>query len=396
MSCLEADASFSKPRYEVADVFRQNTHLLKSISYEHWRVVNAIINCRSPKLGGHKLVCRDCGYEQISYNSCRNRHCPKCQANSQAQWVYERTQELLPIRYFHIVFTVPAALNTLILQNKRVLYDILFRAASETLQQAARNPKNLGAKIGFIAVLHTWGQNLLDHPHLHCIVTGGGLSIDNSSWVRSRDDFFVSVHILNRLFKGKYLYYLKQAYMANALGFFGKSSTTGDADEFERLLSVCYSKKWVVYCKKPFQDSLRVLKYIGRYTHRVAISNRRIVNINGGNVSFIWKDYRDGNRKKVMTLSVSEFMRRFLLHVLPEGFKRIRFYGFLSNAHKKENLREIRRLLSCDIEPQLPSPAFVAEAFEVVGNRCPRCKSTNINITELPAELIINSYWNTA
>jgi predicted Zn-ribbon and HTH transcriptional regulator len=396
MGCIEAATVFPRPKFEVADVFRQSTQLLKGISYDQWKVVNAIINCRGPKLGGHKLVCHECGYEQISYNSCRNRHCPKCQASKQAQWVYERTQELLPIKYFHIVFTVPAVLNSLILQNKRVLYDILFRAANETLQEAAGNPKNLGAKIGFIAILHTWSQNLLDHPHLHCIVTGGGLSRDKSAWIKSRNNFFISIHILNRLFRGKYLHYLKQAYAAKELSFFGKSRKTEEAAEFAKLLDECYAKKWVVYAKKPFSDPLRVLKYIGRYTHRVAISNKRILNFTGGNVSFIWKDYRDKNRKKVMTLGSSEFMRRFLLHVLPEGFKRIRFYGLLSNGHKNENLKYIRRLLCIDLESQQRSYDFFLEAPEIIEKRCPRCNSVNIQIIEIPPEEASNSYWNSA
>jgi predicted Zn-ribbon and HTH transcriptional regulator len=396
MSCIEATARFVRPQFEVADVFRDNTHLLKGISNEQWKVVNAIISCRGPKLGGHKLVCQECGYEQISYNSCRNRHCPKCQANKRAEWVYARTQELLPIRYFHIVFTVPALLNDLFLQNKRTLYEILFRAASKTLQEAAGNPRNLGAKIGFISILHTWGQNLLNHPHLHCVVTGGGLSPDKSTWIKSRDDFFISINILNRLFRGKFLYYLKQAYAEKRLSFFGKSCKEEDPVGFAELLNECYGKKWVVYAKKPFSDPLHVLKYIGRYTHRVAISNKRILSISGGNVSFIWKDYRDNNNKKVMTLTVSEFMRRFLLHVLPEGFKRIRFYGIMSNGHKNKSLECIRNLLCCNTESQSQSIEYLSEPLDNAEIRCPRCKSVNIQIIELSPEETVKFYWNSA
>jgi predicted Zn-ribbon and HTH transcriptional regulator len=395
MSCIEAAALFIRPKLEVADVFRQNIHLLHGISREQWKVANAVMNCRGPKLGGHKLVCHECGYEQISYNSCRNRHCPKCQANKRAEWVSARMQELLPVKYFHIVFTVPAVLNALILQNKRVLYDVLFRAASETLQEAAGNPKNLGAQIGFIAVLHTWSQNLLDHPHIHCIVTGGGLSRDKSEWIKSKDNFFISIHILNRLFRGKYLYYLKQAYETNCLSFFGKLSKADSAPEFARLLDECYAKKWVVFSKKPFQDPLRVLKYIGRYTHRVAISNRRITDISGGNVSFLWKDYKDQNKKKVMTLSATEFMRRFLLHVLPQGFKRIRFYGILSNRYKNKNLKAIRLFLCSDMEIN-PQTCALPNTLDLGGKRCPRCKSENIEEVELPPEDFENRYWNSA
>ncbi len=396
MSCIDAAARFQKPQFEVADVFRENTHFLHGISREQWKVVNAIINCRGPKLGGHKLVCRECGYEQISYNSCRNRHCPKCQASKQAQWVYERTQELLPIKYFHIVFTVPSALNALILQNKRLLYDVLFRAASETLQQAAENPKNLGAQIGFIAVLHTWSQNLMDHPHLHCIVTGGGIGRDTSKWIKCRDNFFLSVHILNRLFRGKYLHYLKKAYETGEVRFFGKLQTTGNTGEFSSLLNACYAKKWVVYAKKPFHDPLHVLKYIGRYTHRVAISNRRIIGFSGGNVSFIWKDYRNGNKRKVMTLAASEFMRRFLLHVLPQGFKRIRFYGILSNRYKNKSIESVRHMLCCDAGVDSMSSLAPFEYPGSVEKRCPRCRSENIQITEVAPKDFEEVYWDSA
>jgi predicted Zn-ribbon and HTH transcriptional regulator len=396
MSCIEATARFTKPKFEVADVFRHNTHLLSGISYEQWKVVNAIINCRGPKLGGHKLVCQDCGYEQISYNSCRNRHCPKCQANKRAEWVNARTQELLPIKYFHIVFTVPALLNDLFLQNKRTLYEILFRAASKTLNEAARNPKNLGANIGFISILHTWGQNLLNHPHLHCVVTGGGLSPDRSTWINCRDDYFISVHILNRLFKGKFLFYLKNAYAAKEISFRGTFRGKAGKVEFAKLLTACYGKKWVVYAKKPFSDPLHVLKYIGRYTHRVAISNNRIVNIANGNVSFIWKDYRDNNGKKVMTLTAHEFMRRFLLQVLPDGFKRIRFYGIMSNAYKNKNLDRIRTLLSFEADAQSLSNEYLSEQPGIEDHICPRCKSKNVQIIEISPEGIIEWYWNSA
>jgi predicted Zn-ribbon and HTH transcriptional regulator len=396
MSCIETRRTFAKPKYEVADVFRQNTHLLTNMSYEQWKVVNAIINCRGPKLGGHKLVCHTCGYEEIAYNSCRNRHCPKCQAKNRAQWVYARTQELLPIKYFHIVFTVPAVLNALILQNKRTLYDILFRAASETLQEAAGNLKNLGARIGFIAILHTWGQNLLDHPHLHCIVTGGGLSLNKSAWVKSRDDFFIAINILNQLFRGKYLYYLKKAYVEGRLAFHGKLQEAGGERAFKALLDDCYAKKWVVFSKKPFSDPARVLKYIGRYTHRVAISNSRIVSVADGTVSFVWKDYRDDNKKKVMTLTSSEFMRRFLLHVLPLGFKRIRFYGLLSNGYKRENLKRVRLLLGSVVTSQTALEESSLMLYEGAERKCPRCKSDKIQFIDVPPEEIVKSYWSSA
>jgi len=247
---------YSKPKYEVADVFRDNTHKLTGISYPQWLVVNAILRCRTKKMGGHSLFCPNCGYKEISYNSCRNRHCPKCQTMKKIKWLQDRFTEILPIKYFHIVFTLPSQLNRIVLQNKKELYDILFKSAKETLEEAALNPKNLGAKIGFIAVLHTWGQNLMDHPHLHCVVTGGGLSKDKTKWISSRDDYFISVKLLGKLFRGKYLYYLNELYKGKKLSFHGKLSKYKEGAHFQRLLSECYSKDWVVYTKKPFSPDI--------------------------------------------------------------------------------------------------------------------------------------------
>jgi hypothetical protein len=384
MKYIHPKTPFTKPKYEVAEIFRPNTHLLNGINYEQWKVVNAIISCRSEKLGGHKLVCNDCGHEEISYNSCRNRHCPKCQAKNRMQWVEERIKEVLPIKYFHVVFTLPDILNGLILQNKKELYDILFKSVSETLNEAAMNPKNLGAKIGFISILHTWGQNLMDHPHIHCIVTGGGLSADKKKWIKSRDTFFIAIGILRKLFRGKYLYYLKKSYEKGSLKFHGKLQELSEEDNFNRLLSDCYAKEWVVNTRKPFSTPLHVLKYIGRYTHRVAISNSRIININDNKVTFTWKDNRD-EKKKVMTLTAEEFMRRFLLHVLPKGLKRIRFYGILCNGCKKENLRVIRSLLCDDGSSAGSNPESLLKIYNVDDEKvCPKCKSKNIQIIEIP------------
>jgi hypothetical protein len=312
------------------------------------------------------------------------------------EWVQDRVKETLPISYFHIVFTLPDILNILILQNKKELYEIFFKSVGETLNESARNPKNLGANIGFISILHTWGQNLLDHPHIHCVVTGGGLSKDKTKWISSRDNFFISVKILGKLFQGKYLYYLKKAYDEGKLQFHGKIENDGNEDGFRKLLSECYNKKWVVFSKKPFSDPLHVLKYIGRYTHRVAISNNRIVSIDGQKVSFLWKDYRDQNKKKIMTLSVEEFMRRFLLHVLPKGLKRIRFYGLLCNGYKKENLKLIRLLLCKDglvSSPVLDSPL---KTYEGNDGRCPKCKSKNIDIIEIEPEIKRKRFFSTS
>jgi hypothetical protein len=382
MKCITPKTPIPRPRFEVADVFRPNTHLLNGLTYEQWKVVNAIISCRSEKLGGHKLVCLDCGHEEISYNSCRNRHCPKCQGKDRMEWVKERVKETLPIRYFHIVFTIPEILNGLIQQNKKEMYEILFKAVGETLNEAAKNPKNLGARIGFFSILHTWGQNLLDHPHIHCVVTGGGLNKEKTEWIKSRDNFLISVKILGKLFRGKYLYYLKKLYEEGKLGFHGKMEVVGDEPGFNQLLNECYAKKWVVYSKKPFDDPIQVLKYLGRYTHRVAISNSRIINYSEGKVSFLWKDYRDKNKKKVMSLSVEEFMRRFLLHVLPKGFKRIRFYGILCNGYKKENLRLIRYLLRKE-GLMVSSNSEKIESPEYDVNMCPKCKSKHTYSVEI-------------
>lgn len=380
MKYIHPETPIKRPKFEVADIFRPNTHLLNGITYEQWKVVNAIISCRSEKLGGHKLVCLDCGHEEISYNSCRNRHCPKCQGKDRMEWVEQRVKESLPIKYFHIVFTIPDTLNALIQQNKREMYEILFKAVGETLNESAKNPKNLGANVGFISILHTWGQNLLDHPHIHCVVTGGGLNKEKTKWIRSRDNYFISVKILGKLFRGKYLFYLKRLYNEGKLSFHGKIEDIGDENSFNGFLSSCYSKKWVVYSKKPFEDPIHILKYLGRYTHRVAIGNNRIINYRNGKVDFLWKDYRDGNKKKVMSLNVEEFMRRFLLHVLPKGFKRIRFYGILCNSYKQENLEIIRHLL---VDEGILLPSLNEPESEYDATICPKCRSKHTYIVEI-------------
>ena len=327
---------------EVQDIFRQygpvyqQTHAL---SREQLQALEAIQTCRTAALGGHVEVCDTCGVLQISYNSCRNRHCPKCQALRQARWVAERTNDLLNVGYFHVVFTLPEALNPIALQNPRVVYDLLFRAAADTLTELAANSEYLGARIGMTGVLHTWGQNLMYHPHLHVIVPGGGLtSID--TWQPSRKKFFIPVKVLSRLFRGKFLAYLQAA----RLEFHGAVEALRDPAEFAAWLAPLYAKEWVVYCKPPFGNARRVVAYLGRYTHRVAISNARILRLEDGQVTFRWRDYRDGNQQKEMTVSAEEFIRRFLLHVLPPGFMRIRHYGFLSPRNKGTHLRRCQRL----------------------------------------------------
>jgi len=334
-----------KPVIEVSDIFRENLDKIGKISPEKWKVVNAIISCRTARLGGHVYECDNCGHEIISYNSCRNRHCPKCQGLARAKWLDNRMKELLPVEYFHVVFTIPDILNRTALCNKEVVYNILFRAVKETLLEASLNPKNIGARIGFLAILHTWGQNLLDHPHIHCVVPGGGLSDDGNSWISSKSGFLISVKVLKKLFGGKFLDYLKRAFQDHKLHFYGENKELEIPKHFQKLIDQAYAKEWVLYVKKPFSGPKQMLQYLGKYTHRVAISNHRIIDVKDDRVIFKWRDYKDGNTMKTMSVSVEEFMRRFLLHVIPKRFVRIRFYGLLSNRNKKEMLIKCREIL---------------------------------------------------
>jgi ribosomal protein L32 len=308
------------------------------------KTMKAIEACRTSILGGHVDVFEHCGYERISYNSCRNRHCPKCQGLAKEQWLLERERDLLEVGYFHVVFTVPDSLNHLALQNQKLFYSLLFKAASETLLELSRDPKYLGAQIGFISVLHTWGQNLMDHPHVHCIVPGGGLSFDGTRFIPSRKKFFIPVKVLSRKFRGKLLAFLKEAFQDGELHFFGKLAPLAGKLNFQSLLDDLYQKQWIVYCKKPFKSPWHVLRYLGRYTHRVALSNQRIIDLQDDQVTFSWRDYKDNNKTKLMTLDVSEFIRRFLLHVLPSRFVKIRHYGILSNRNRSTKLRLCQRL----------------------------------------------------
>jgi hypothetical protein len=307
--------------------------------------MRAIEVCRTAVLGGHKDQCDNCGHQEISYNSCRNRHCPKCQTLRKERWIEARREDLLPIPYFHLVFTLPSELNPLVSMNRKVLSDLLFRSVSETLTQLAKDPKHLGAEIGGIGILHTWGQNLMDHPHIHCIVTGGGLSSDRSRWVSSRKGFFIPVRVISALFKGKFLDLLKKCFQSDALVFPDRIRHLKQSEDFERFRRPLYRKKWVVYCKPPFDGVQGVLQYLGRYTHRIAISNNRILNIRNGDVSFLWRDYADQNRQKTMTLKADEFIRRFLLHVLPSRFVRIRHFGLLANRKRKNTIALCRKIL---------------------------------------------------
>ncbi len=367
----------SPPRLDVAEVFRsyQDQYLAtQAASFEQRRVVRDLIACRTAALGGHLRRCGDCGHEQIAYNSCRNRHCGKCQGHKQAAWLEAQCANLLEVPYYHIVFTLPQGLGPLALQNKRVLYGLLFRAASETLSTIARDPKHLGAKIGFTAVLHTWGQTLLHHPHLHCVVPAGGLSPDKQRWIAAREQFFLPVRVLSRLFRGKYLAYLRQAYQAGRLVLAGRLKDLAQAKAWRAFVEPLGKIDWVVYAKAPFGSAEQVLKYLARYTHRVAISNQRLVSLDNGQVAFGYKDYRRGER--VMRLEAVEFMRRFLLHVLPKGFVRIRHYGLMANRSRKDNLRLCRRLLGSVVEPDSDTtPTNSTDPASSEGpDLCPACQ----------------------
>lgn len=336
---------------EVADIFRQLGPAYRqdhadALSGGQVRVMRDIERCRTAALGGHVEQCDACGHQRVSFNSCRNRHCPKCQTLTRAQWIEDRLGEVLPVEYFHVVFTVPQEIAALAHQNKSVVYDILFRATAETLRTIAADPKHLGAEIGFIAVLHTWGQNLLHHPHLHCVVPGGGVSLDGQHWVRCKPGFFLPVRVLSRLFRRIFLAQLRDAFNGHRLEFYNALAGLQDAAAFAAYLTPASHAEWVVYAKPPFGGPDQVLAYLGRYTHRVAIANSRLLSFGDGKVAFKWKDYRNESKHKVMCLQGDEFVRRFLLHVLPLGFQRIRQYGLLANCTRKVKLERCRQLLN--------------------------------------------------
>jgi hypothetical protein len=339
-----------KAPLELADVLRRHgptyRHLhADSLDREQRRVMRAIEQCRTAALGGHVEQCDACGHQRIAYNSCGNRHCPKCQSLARAQWLERRQADLLPVPYFHVVFTVPQEIAAIAFQNKRIVYDILFQATAEALQTIAADPRHLGATIGFIALLHTWGQNLVHHPHLHCIIPGGGLAADGTRWVACRPGFFLPVRVLSRLFRRLFLERLQQAFDIGALRFFSSLAHLSEPGEFASYLAGSRQTGWVVYAKEPFGGPQQVLDYLGRYTHRVAISNSRLISQTDQHVTFRWRDYRHPGRPRVMRLDACEFLRRFLLHVLPHGLQRIRHYGLLSNRLRESSLATCRRLL---------------------------------------------------
>jgi len=340
------------------------------------KVMNAIESCRTSKLGGHIDECDNCGHIRISYNSCRNRHCPKCQGLAKERWVMDRKSDLLPVEYFHVVFTVPDTLNPLILRNQKEIYGILFKSISETLLELGKDPKYLGADIGFIGILHTWGQNLMDHPHIHCIVPGGGLSFDSNRWISSREQFLIPIKVVSRLFRGKFLYNLKDAYCKDKLIFCGKIQDISEEENFNELVDSLYKQEWVVYSKPPFKSPGYVLEYLGRYTHRVAISNNRVTDISGGKVTYKYRDYKDGNKNKLMTVGAHEFIRRFLLHILPDNFVKIRHYGILSNRNRSTKLKRCKELLGISTKKTKEKISWQELLKELTGKDpriCPHC-----------------------
>jgi hypothetical protein len=384
-----------RPTLEVADIFRQHGAPYREahqLCYEQLRVMRAIEVCRTAALGGHVEKCDHCDATRNAYNSCRNRHCPKCQNSDRMKWLENRKAELLPVEYFHVVFTMPEQIAQVAFYNKETVYGILFHATSETLLTIARDPKHLGAEIGFFAILHTWGQNLLHHPHLHCVVPGGGLSPDYERWISCLPGFFLPVAVLSRLFRRLFLEQLEDAFYKNELRFPGCIEPLQDAFAFDALLRSHEDREWVVYAKPPFGGPQQALAYLGRYTHRVAISNHRLLSLEDGRVTFQWKDYRSEHREKskTMTVDAEEFQRRFLIHTLPAGFQRIRHYGFLANCHRRDKLEYCRSLLMAGAAALLPQPAECAGMKEALTekedlHRCPRCGvGSMIRVAVLP------------
>src|SRR6266581_420620 len=355
-----------RPPIEVADLIRTAGESFyegsqKWLTWLHLKVLNAILRCRTAALGGHLDACSGCGHRAISFNSCRNRHCPKCQANARDRWLEARNHELLPTRYVHVVFTLPHELAPLALQNKRVIYDLLFRISAETLLEIARDPQHLGADIGFFSVLHTWNQKLELHPHVHCVVPAGGPSFDHSHWIRSHHTFFLPVKVLGRVFRGRFVAALKRAFQDGQLDFHGGLQPLAQPKTFSSWLRTLFRKDWVVYSKHPFGGPQLVLQYLGRYTHRVAVSNHRLVSFADSKVTFRWRDSAHHNEQKLLTLSLDEFLRRFLLHVLPKGFVRIRHFGFLAHRRRATLLPLCFQVLASISPPQIEPAASPAQ-----------------------------------
>lgn len=374
----------SRPTLEVADIFCAHADNFidnHTLGFHQLKVIRAITRCRTAALGGHVDVCPQCGGEPaISYNSCRNRHCNKCQAQARHRWIDARKEELFQTRYFHVVFTLPHELQTLVLQNQAELYNLLFRAVAQTLREIARNPEHLGAEIGFFGILHTWGQNLLFHPHIHCVIPGGGISANRDSWIHPKYPFFLPVKALAKVFRGKFVAGLRRAHRKKRLTCAGSIQHLVDAKYFAAFLRTLFRQDWIVYAKPAFGGPEQVIRYLGRYTHRVAISNHRLVTFDGDHVTFRWRDYAGGNKTKMMTVSADEFIRRFMLHVLPKGFVRIRHFGVMANYNRSESIALCRKLLA--MTPLIRSPACRAPNATWL---CPRCRARMIVILRLTA-----------
>ena len=371
----------TRPAVEVADILRvQGQRFLDryraSFDFQQLKVFRALLNCRTAALGGHLDACPQCGFQAISYNSCRNRHCPKCQAQARERWLAAREQELLATDYFHVVFTVPHELNLLAQDNARHFYHLLFTATAATLLEIAADPKHLGAEIGILSILHTWGQNLLAHPHIHCVIPAGGISRDHTRWVQPRyPGFFLPVKVLSRVFRGKFIAGLKRLYRREQLRCAGPSAALAEEKQFRQLLRRLHRQDWVVYAKPAFGGPRQVLRYLGRYTHRVAISNHRLVSFDGERVTFRWKDYAHGSPTRLMTLTATEFLRRFFLHVLPKGFVRIRHFGFLANRFRAARVKLCRQLLA---NAPLPSTPTQVPGADATLWHCPYCGTVMI------------------
>ncbi len=372
----------SRPRLEVADIFRAHGPAYRHdhdghLNLPQLKVMSAIENCRTAALGGHVAACTKCDHQHIAYNSCRNRHCPKCQGAAAQDWMKARMEDLLPVEYFHVVFTLPAPIADIAYHNKAAVYGLLFKASARTLLTIAADPKHLGARIGMTSVLHTWGSAMTHHPHVHVIVPGGGMSPDGTRWIGCRPGFFLPVKVLSRLFRRLFLEKLARLHQAGKLRFFGDLSELADPDTFQAHLAPLRKSDWVVYAKPPFGGPEAVLAYLSRYTHRVAISNHRLISGDAATVAFRWKDYRikRGDRMKVMHLPTDEFIRRFLTHVLPSGFHRIRHAGFLANGIRRDRIEKIRRLLDAEPEPeQMAGEDGCADPDELGPHqKCPKC-----------------------
>ncbi|MDW5266695.1 MULTISPECIES: IS91 family transposase [Acidobacteriaceae] len=358
------------------------------INGQHEKVLTAITRCRTAALGAHRDQCLACGHHAISYNSCRNRHCPKCRGNARIRWLQQREQELLPTRYVHAVFTLPRELAPLALQNKRLIYGLLFRVSAAALLEVARDPRHLGAEIGFFSVLHTWDQRLQHHPHVHCVIAAGGLAPGHTEWISSRRTFFLPVKVLGRVFRGKFIAGLKAAFQQGKLEFHGQLASLAEPRSFAAWLRVLFRHDWVVYSKRPFGGPEHALRYLGAYTHRVGIANSRLVTLSDGQVSFRWRDSAHGNKKRVMSLPVDEFLRRFLLHLLPRGFVRIRNFGFLANRQRATLLPLCFRLLGSPPDRSTQAPQQPARSVDLP--KCPLCGGTMRVIERLKAAQLLS------